>query len=147
VEAYQLCLKARYHWFKWTDEGFRKATQLFEQALALDPEYALAIFGLADSYIASAVVGLERDPSTCESMLERATRSDPELAEAHAILGLVQGMWTWRWPRWPSSVLRRPCDSARGRLTCWGRTRCTCRCWANSTKPSRWDNAAWSSTP
>jgi serine/threonine-protein kinase len=97
VEAYQLCLKARYHWFKWTDDAFRKATQLFEQALAIDPNYPLALFGLADAYIASAVVGLERDASTCEAMFERAIRLDPELAEAHAILGLVQGMWTWRW--------------------------------------------------
>ena len=97
VEAYHLCLKARYHWFKWTDEGFAKAVQLFEQALAIDPQYPLAIFGLADSYIASAVVGIERDPFTCESMFETALRLDPELAEAHAILGLVQGMWTWRW--------------------------------------------------
>jgi adenylate cyclase len=97
VEAYQLCLKARYHWFKWTDDAFRKATQLFEQALAIDPEYPLPIFGLADSYIASAAVGIERDPSTCESMFETAIRLDPELADAHAILGLVQGMWTWRW--------------------------------------------------
>ena len=98
VEAYHLCLKARYHWFKWTDEGFRRSTQLFEQALALDPQYALAIFGLADSYIGTACVGIDRDPGTCESMFEKAIRLDPELAEAHAILGLVQGMWSWRWP-------------------------------------------------
>ena len=96
VEAYHLCLKARYHWFKWTNEGFGKATDLFQQALALDPQYPLALFGLADSYIGTA--GVERDPGTCESMFETAIRLDPELAEAHAILGLVQGMWSWRWP-------------------------------------------------
>ncbi len=52
TEAYQLCLKARHAWQRWTDGGFRIAFTLFNQALALDPNYALAHFGLGDCYLA-----------------------------------------------------------------------------------------------
>ena len=97
LEAYHLSLKARYHWFKWTDDGFRRATELFQQALVLDPNYPLALFGLADSYSAIAFVGVERDPRVCVSMLERAVRFDPEFGEAYAVLGIHHGMWMWRW--------------------------------------------------
>jgi serine/threonine-protein kinase len=97
LEAYHLCLKARYHWFKWTDEGFGRAMQLFQEALALDPDYPLALFGVADSYSAMAFVGIERDPRACVSMLEKAIRLDPGFAEARAVLGIHEGMWMWRW--------------------------------------------------
>ena len=50
VEAYNLYLKARYQLHKFTPEGFEKGKEYYEQAIALDPNYALACFGLADFY-------------------------------------------------------------------------------------------------
>ena len=50
AEAYQLYLKGRFSWNKYTEEGFRKSIENFKQAVEKDPAYALAYSGLADSY-------------------------------------------------------------------------------------------------
>ena len=50
VEAYNLYLKARYHFYKFTPEGMAKSKEYYEQAIALDPNYALAWYGLAAFY-------------------------------------------------------------------------------------------------
>lgn len=99
VEAYHLCLRARYHFYRWTQDAFNKAVGLFEQALQLDPSYALPHFGLGDCQNAAAFMGLG-DPGTqpqVAALLERAVELDPTLAEAHAILGINQGLWAWQW--------------------------------------------------
>ena len=51
AEAYKLYLKGRYYWNKRSPEGTKKGIEYFEQATALDPDYALAYAGLADSYL------------------------------------------------------------------------------------------------
>src|SRR6202041_2144939 len=48
-EAYRIYLKGRHHWNKWTEEGFYKAIEYFQQAVEKDPSYALAHAGVADS--------------------------------------------------------------------------------------------------
>jgi tetratricopeptide (TPR) repeat protein len=50
AEAYQLYLRGRYFFYKRTPEGFLKAIECFKNAIELDPNYAVAISGLADSY-------------------------------------------------------------------------------------------------
>src|SRR5207248_5881632 len=49
-EAYQLYLKGRFQWNKYTGEGWRKSIEFFKQAAEKDPSYALAYSGMADSY-------------------------------------------------------------------------------------------------
>src|SRR3984893_7431651 len=49
-EAYQDYLKGRYWWNKTSKEGFDRAIEYYQQALAKDPKYALAYAGLADCY-------------------------------------------------------------------------------------------------
>ena len=100
VEAYQLCLKARYQWHRWTPEGFQKAFELFEEAVRLDPNCALAHFGLGDCHMAAGSSGLWPRESIAigTAMIEKAVELDPELAEAHAVLGVGLGMaggWDW----------------------------------------------------
>ena len=51
AEAYRLYLKGRHHWNRWTEEGFYKAIEYFQQAVDKDPGYALAYAGVADSYV------------------------------------------------------------------------------------------------
>ncbi len=51
TDAYQAYLKGRYYWNKRTEEGFKRAIQYFQQAIDIDPHYALAYSGLADSYM------------------------------------------------------------------------------------------------
>ena len=96
-EAYQLCLKARHAWYRLTDEGFRTATRLFEQALAKDPTYALAHFGLGDCLMASTLVD-QVYTTKVRTHLEAALELDPNLADAHAVLGaIVEGTIEWNW--------------------------------------------------
>src|SRR6516165_263200 len=51
AEAYRRYLKGRHHWDRWTEDGFYKAIEFFQQAVEKDPGYALAYAGLADSYV------------------------------------------------------------------------------------------------
>src|SRR6185503_14392452 len=55
TEAYQLYLKGRYYWDKRTPEDLKKAVDYFRQAIDLDPNYALAYAGLADTYNVLAI--------------------------------------------------------------------------------------------
>ncbi|HEX9423959.1 MAG TPA: hypothetical protein VF899_12015 [Pyrinomonadaceae bacterium] len=49
-EAYQLYLKGRFHFARRTDEDIRRSTDLFQQAIKLDPNFALAYVGISESY-------------------------------------------------------------------------------------------------
>ena len=59
--AYQLYLKGRFQWNKRTGESLKRAVEFFDQAIAKDPNYALAYSGLAESYV--SVSELQRCPA------------------------------------------------------------------------------------
>lgn len=89
VEAYHSYLKGRFHWNKRAPQDLRKAIEHFKQAIALDPNYALAFAGLADAYTLLANAGApahEIMPEARASAL-KAVSLDDNLAEAHAALG------------------------------------------------------------
>jgi eukaryotic-like serine/threonine-protein kinase len=100
AEAYQLYLNGRFHWNKRTEEELNKAIGYFNQSIEKDPNYALAYVGLADAYLvlpeygsmAPSVAG----PRTKEA-LAKAVEIDPDLAEAHASLGLMKQNFEWDW--------------------------------------------------
>jgi TolB-like protein/DNA-binding winged helix-turn-helix (wHTH) protein/Tfp pilus assembly protein PilF len=100
TEAYQLYLKGRYFWNKWTPEGFHKATEYFQQAIEKDPAYALAHIGLADTYTSLAYVGelppREAVPKAKAAAL-KALEIDSRLAEAHVSLGFASFTYDWDW--------------------------------------------------
>jgi TolB-like protein/Flp pilus assembly protein TadD len=91
-EAYELYLKGRFFWNKRSGVDLRKAIEYFNQAIAKDPNYALAYAGLADSYLLLPNYGAA---STQESIpparaaLKKALELDDSLAEAHASQGLL----------------------------------------------------------
>ena len=91
-EAYELYLKGRFFWNKRSGVDLRKAIEYFQQAIAKDPNYALAYAGLADSYLLLPNYG---NASTLESIpparaaLKKALELDDSLAEAHASSGLL----------------------------------------------------------
>jgi len=91
-EAYQLYLKGRFYWNKRTGPDFDRAIGFFQDAIAKDPNYALAYSGLADSYALKAAYTSEPArnlmPKAKEAVL-KALEIDPNLAEAHASLGQV----------------------------------------------------------
>ncbi len=92
AEAYQLYLKGRFYWNKRTAQGLRKAIEYFQQAVTLDPSYALAYTGLSDAYGLLPTYGggapRESMPKAKEAAL-KALSLDNNLAEAHAALGGV----------------------------------------------------------
>jgi len=91
-EAYRLYLLGRYHWNKRTPEGFQKAAEHFQQAIDLDPTYALAYAGLADNYAVQPSWGtlLPRDAyPRAQAAAQKALELDASLAEPYTTLGLA----------------------------------------------------------
>ena len=90
--AYELYHKGRSLWGKRTGDNIPKAIAFYEQAIARDPNYALAYAGLASAYILSPFyTGADRREagSKAKEAAIKALRLDPNLAEAHAALGKV----------------------------------------------------------
>jgi eukaryotic-like serine/threonine-protein kinase len=100
-EAYRLYLKGRHHWNRWTEEGFYKAIECFQQAVEKDPAYALAYAGLADSYVLLGWNGYlppkDAFPKGRAAAM-RALQLDPDLGEAHTSLAGVLWLHDWQWP-------------------------------------------------
>src|SRR5579862_1551971 len=99
-EAYRLYLKGRHYWNKWTEEGFYKAIEYFQQAVDTDPSYALAYAGLADSYVLlgwnSYLPPKEAFPKG-KTAANMALQLDPDLAEAHTSLAALLWLHDWQW--------------------------------------------------
>jgi eukaryotic-like serine/threonine-protein kinase len=94
-EAYQLYLKGRYHWNRRTEEGIKRSLDYFEKAIALDPDFALAYAGLADSYNLLASYAAKPVPTLflrAKATALKALSLDDKLAEAHASLAAVK-LW------------------------------------------------------
>ena len=99
IEAYQLYLKGRHHWHKWSADGFAKSRECMERAIQIDPDYALAYVGLADVYLAMGAVGLISYPELlpkAKSALTRALSLDPDLPEAWTLLSVTH-FFEWEW--------------------------------------------------
>ncbi len=86
-EAYKLYLQGRYYWNKRKRDELAKAVQYFEQAIVLDPNYALAYAGIADCYAveASPVKGPEQDVKL-RAAANKAIELDNTLGQPHAAL-------------------------------------------------------------
>jgi TolB-like protein/Flp pilus assembly protein TadD len=101
LAAYDLCLKARYHLLKMTQEGREAGRRYCAQAIALDPNYALAYVVLAESYLWSAFWG-STDPrealAGAKSAALEALKLDDTIADAHSALGTVLGSGEFDWP-------------------------------------------------
>jgi serine/threonine protein kinase/tetratricopeptide (TPR) repeat protein len=92
-QAYQLYLRGRFYWNKRTAEGGARAIEYFQQAIELDPAYALAYSGLSDAYSITFFndLTLSQSESAAKSRAPalKALELDPSLAEAHASMGNV----------------------------------------------------------
>ncbi len=92
TEAYQLYLKGRFYWNKRTGKDLQKAIEYFQQAIDVDPNYALAYAGLADAYalLSPYLAAPPREvmPKAREAA-QKALTLDDQLVEAHAALGLI----------------------------------------------------------
>ena len=101
TRAYQAYLRGRHHWNKRTVEGLRQALSHFQEAIDLDPNYALAYTGLADTFNILGYYNNQRPHDAYprgKAAALRALEIDPSLAEGYASLGYVQVFYDLDWP-------------------------------------------------
>src|SRR5881394_214276 len=109
LEAYALYLKARYLWRRKSAGAFKKGIEYFEQAIALDPCYALAYAGLADSYITLGYWNYLPPNDVfprAKAAAESAVRIDDCLGEAHTSRACVCLLYDWDWAGAEQAFLR-----------------------------------------
>jgi TolB-like protein/Flp pilus assembly protein TadD len=99
--VYEACLRGRHFWYKRTTESVRKGLECFEEAIGLDPCYAPAYAGVADSYIVDGGRYLGVSPkiaySRARAAAMKAVELDDSLAEAHTSLAAVMTDYDWDW--------------------------------------------------
>src|SRR5436190_5257501 len=99
-DAYRAYLQGRHDWNLRSEEGLKRATERFQHAVAIDPGFAAAHSGLADSYATlgylSHLSPLDAFPAA-RRHATTALEMDSSLAEAHTSLGFVKFYFDWDW--------------------------------------------------
>jgi len=107
TEAHNAYLQGHFHFQRRNLEDFRKAVGYFDEAIGLDPDYALAY---AERCEALTLIGdLSEDKSAwskARSDAEKAVAIAPDLAEAHAALGWVRFFVEWKFAEGLSELNR-----------------------------------------
>jgi DNA-binding winged helix-turn-helix (wHTH) protein/TolB-like protein len=102
TEAFQLYLKGRFYWLgSKTEERIRKSIEYFNQAIQMDPNYALAYSGLADGYVVLGtyyVISPREAFAKATAAASRAVELDDTLAEAHASMSNIKLLYEFDWP-------------------------------------------------
>jgi serine/threonine-protein kinase len=109
AKAYQAYLRGRHHWNKRTVDGLRHAIAHFQEAIDLDPNYALAYSGLADTFNILGYYNNQRPNDAYprgKAAAARALALDDSLSEAHASMGYVQVFYDWEWSGAAQSLRR-----------------------------------------
>jgi serine/threonine-protein kinase len=98
--AYEAFLKARYYMSQLVPDALSRARVLLDQAIALDPGFALARQQLGKYYLLQALWGGQPAHETMPMVRQLAIdalASDASLSEAHALLGVVAGLYDYDW--------------------------------------------------
>ena len=100
AEAHEAYLRGRYLWSTHTEEGLNRSIEYFQQAIAIDPNYAQAYAGLAASY---GVLGVSYLPARemfpkARAADTKALEIDPKLAYGYVGLGAYKLFYEWDWP-------------------------------------------------
>ncbi len=107
--AHVAYLQGSFLWNRFTGESVKEAIQRFEEALAIDPNYAAAYAGLADSYIMLAnhhILPPREGYSLARRAAERGLSLDESLAELHTSLSWIHRLFDWDWPAAERESLR-----------------------------------------
>ena len=100
TEAYKLYLKGRHEWDRRAGGEIDAALKCFQAAVELDPQFAMAYAGLADSYAIYSLAWIVNPGEALTRAKEYALKAleiDPNLAEAHSSLGYVYAFYDWKW--------------------------------------------------
>ncbi len=99
-DAFNLYTEGRFYWNKRTEVGLRRSIELFQEAIAKDPNFALAYAGIADAYGVLGGLGFappkEVFPKAKEAA-EKAVEMDDALAEGYVALAFVKYNYEWNW--------------------------------------------------
>jgi serine/threonine-protein kinase len=99
-EAYRLYLRARHSWNKHTKVGYEQALEYSNQAVAIDPDFALGYTCIADCYTMLVFYGLEppwKMMPKAKAAGMQALGLDDTLAEAYTSLGCIKMLYEWDW--------------------------------------------------
>ncbi len=100
TEAYELYLKGRFHYGKWTEEGLKKSIEFFNQAISKEPHHAPAYAGVANAHVALWFYGFtlpEESVPIIKAASVRAVAIDNDLAESHFALTRMKVFYEWDW--------------------------------------------------
>jgi len=97
AEAYKLYLQGKYLRDQQTEESLKRSIQFFNQAIRLDPDYALAYSGIGDAYMGMSPIYLAPHDALpkAKAAVMRALELDPDLAEGHVALASVLENYDW----------------------------------------------------
>ncbi len=108
-DAFNLFLKGRYFWNNRTKDGMQKSIEYFQQAIEIEPNYALAYVGICDAYSMLGAYNFlppkDSYPIAKQATL-KAIEIDDTLAEAYASLGYVVYEYDWDWAGGEKAFLR-----------------------------------------
>ena len=99
-EAYNLLLKGRYFWAKRTKEGLKRGLECVQQALEIDPAYALAHAHIASNFISLGWLGFTRPHEAfpkAKAAAQKALEIDSLLPQAHSALAWISLFYDWDW--------------------------------------------------
>ncbi len=97
--AYDAFLKGRASWFQTTPEGYRKSIEYYQQAIDLDPNFALPYWGMGISYALQGKIGLRPEKAAVEKATEmylKALQIDNTLRAAKGGMELAE-LESWNW--------------------------------------------------
>lgn len=98
AEAHEAYLIGRYFWNKRNEQDQLRGVEYFQRAIAVEPSYAQAYSGLADSYLLLSDWRPQAEViPKARAAAERAVAIDPTLAEAHTSLALIAQNYDWDW--------------------------------------------------
>jgi TolB-like protein/DNA-binding winged helix-turn-helix (wHTH) protein len=99
-EAYGLYLKGKYAFYQYTNRGWQEAIQRFNEAIAIDPGFAAAHAGLAETYVVAGTYGAvptEEALTRGKAAAASALQLDDALASAHYALATAHAWYDWDW--------------------------------------------------
>ena len=108
LPAYEALLKAKHFHWKVNAESMEQAKEFYEQAIALDPQYALAQAAYADYLYGRTTLGMSRlreVAAMAQALARRALELEPSLPEAHLVLGCLAGFLDFNWKEFESECL------------------------------------------
>jgi serine/threonine protein kinase/tetratricopeptide (TPR) repeat protein len=109
-KAHELYLQGRHHWNRRSVESLNKSVEYFQKALEIDPNYAMAYAGLAETYVVLPSWDFNRRTSEtypkAKEFALKALDIDPLLAAPHAVLGGVAGEYEWNFDEAERQFLR-----------------------------------------